>query len=147
MEAFTSSNLMALIILTFLEIALGVFRSESYILRAEETAQQPTGHYQCRDWEKQPTTLLAVLVLHRDGTYEAIDTMKDLQANQPTTSGRYSYERSNQQIDWTSGQWSNRLGLYMPNVKGADFIVVHTKRDPEGKLDGTLRCARTPFPQ
>lgn len=146
MEAFTASGLTALIILTLLEIALGVFPSESYILKAQ-TAQSPTGHYQCRDWEKQPTTLLAVLVLHGDRTYEAIDRMKDLQANRPTTTGRYNYERSKQQIDWTSGQWSNRLGLYVPNVKGTDFIVVHTKRDPEGKLDGTLRCARTLSPQ
>ena len=33
----------------------------------------------------------------------------------------------------------NRLGLYMSKVKGTDFIVIHTKRDPVGKLDGTLR--------
>jgi len=146
MEAFTSSRLTAIIILTFVEIALGIFPSESYTLKAQ-TAQSPTGHYQCRDWEKQPTTLLAVLVLHGDRTYEAIDRMKDLQANRPTTTGRYNYERSKQQIDWSSGQWSNRLGLYVPNVKGTDFIVVHTKKDPEGKLDGTLRCARTLSPQ
>jgi hypothetical protein len=73
--------------------------------------------------------------------------MNDLQANRATTSGKYNYEPSKQQIDWISGQWSNRLGLYVPNVKGTDFIVVHTKREPEGKLDGTLRCTRTLSPQ
>lgn len=134
----------ALITLTFLQIVLAVFRSESYIVKAQDTAQPPTGHYQCREWERQPTILLAVVVLHGDGTYEATDRMKDLQANRPTTTGRYTYDESKQQIDWTSGHWRNRLGLYMPKVKGTDFIVIHTKRDPEGKLDGTMRCARTP---
>lgn len=33
----------------------------------------------------------------------------------------------------------NRLGLYMSKVKGTDFIVIHTKRDPVGKLNGSLR--------
>ena len=42
MEAFTSSGLTALIILTFLEIALGVFPSESYTLKAQ-TAQLTDG--------------------------------------------------------------------------------------------------------
>ena len=31
----------------------------------------------------------------------------------------------------------------MPHVKGTDFVVVHTKRDPENKIDGTLRCLHT----
>jgi hypothetical protein len=35
----------------------------------------------------------------------------------------------------------------MPRVKGTDFVVIHTTRDPEGKVDGTLRCARTLPPQ
>lgn len=147
MEAFSSSGLLALITVAFLEVVLGVFRSESYIVKAQETAQAPTGHYQCRDWERQPTVLLAFLVLQGDGTYEATDRIEDLTANRPTTTGRYTYDESKQQIDWTSGQWRNRLGLYMPKVKGTDFIVIHTKRDPEGKLDGTLRCARTQSPQ
>lgn len=128
-------------------VALWGFLSESYILSAQETVQPPAGHYQCRDWERQPTTLLAVLVLHRDGTYEATDTIKDLQANRATTTGRYNFDESKQQVDWTSGEWRNRLGLYMPRVKGTDFVVIHTKRDPEGKLDGTLRCAHTPSSQ
>ncbi|MGA2005074.1 MAG: hypothetical protein ABSG70_16935 [Terriglobales bacterium] len=48
-----------------------------------------------------------------------------------------------QQIDWSSGDWKDRIGTYMPNVKGTDFVVVHTKKDPEGRIDGVLRCART----
>ena len=108
MEAFTSSGLTALIILTFLKIALGVFTSETYILKAQ-TVQLPTGHYQCRHWEKQPMTLLALVVLHTDRTYEAIDRMNDLQANRATTSGKYNYEPSKQQIDWISA--SGVIGL------------------------------------
>jgi hypothetical protein len=49
-DAFTSSGLLAVITLAFLEIVLGVFRSESYIVKAQETGQPPTGHYQSRDW-------------------------------------------------------------------------------------------------
>jgi hypothetical protein len=37
-DQFTSSRMLALITLAFLEIVLGVFRSESYIAKAQETA-------------------------------------------------------------------------------------------------------------
>ena len=45
MEAFTSSGLTALIILTFLKIALGVFTSVNYIMKAQKV-QLPTRNYQ-----------------------------------------------------------------------------------------------------
>ena len=35
------------------------------------------------------------------------------------------------------------MGTYMPHVKGADFVVVHSRRKPQNKIDGALRCART----
>jgi hypothetical protein len=130
-----------------LGLALGSLLSQSYVADAQETERSLEGQFQCRDWESQPTTLLAVLVLHRDGAYEATDRLDDLKANRPTTTGRYTYEKAKQQIVWTSGEWRNRVALYMPRVKGTDFVVIHTTRDPEGKVDGTLRCARTLPPQ
>jgi hypothetical protein len=106
-------------------------------------AQSPTGQFECRNWEVQPTVLLAALTLNSDGSYQAIDNVADLTANRPSASGHYTYHPNKKQIDFTSGAWNNRLGTYMPQVKGTDFVVIHTRRDPEGKVDGTLRCART----
>ena len=113
------------------------------IAPGQEATWSPVGQFQCRDWESEPTTLLAVFKLKGDGSYEAIDKLDDLKAHRLTTTGRYTYDADKQQIDWTSGGWKDRIGTYMPHVKGTDFVVVHTKRDPENKVDGTLRCART----
>jgi hypothetical protein len=118
-----------------------------HVAAAQDAAQSPAGHFECRDWESQPTILLAVLVLRTDGTYEATDRLDDLNAHRPTTTGRYTFSQDKQQIDWTSGGWKDRIGTYMRHVKGTDFVVVHTKRDPENRSDGTLRCALTPLPQ
>jgi hypothetical protein len=107
-------------------------------------AQSPAGQFECRNWEVQPTVLLAALTLNSDGSYQAIDNTADLTANRPSATGHYTYHPNKKQIDFTSGAWNNRLGTYMPQVKGTDFVVIHTRRDPEGKVDGTLRCARTP---
>jgi hypothetical protein len=127
-----------------LALALAVFLTGTCVATGRETAQSPVGQFECRDWESQPTILLAVLVLHADSSYEATDRVEDLNAHRPTTTGRYGFDEDKRQIDWTSGGWKDRIGTYMPHVKGTDFIVVHTKRDPENKIDGTLRCARTP---
>jgi len=130
-----------------LALALGAFLTGTCVATDRKTAQSPVGQFECRDWESQPTILLAVLVLHADGSYEATDRLDDLNAHRPTTTGRYAFDEDKQQIDWMSGGWKDRIGTYMPHVKGTDFVVVHTKRDPENKIDGTLRCARTPPPQ
>jgi hypothetical protein len=106
-------------------------------------AQFPAGQFECRDWDVQPTVLQAALTLNSDGSYQAIDNMADLTANRPSAKGHYTYHPHRKQIDFTSGGWNNRLGTYMPQVKGTDFVVIHTRRDPEGKIDGTLRCARS----
>lgn len=126
---------------------LGTFLAgAAHVATAQDTARSPAGHFECRDWESQPTILLAVLVLRPDGTYEATDRLDDLNAHRPTTTGQYFFREDKQQIDWTSGGWKDRIGTYMRHVKGTDFVVVHTKRDPENKSDGTLRCALTPPP-
>jgi hypothetical protein len=130
-----------------LALALSAFLAETFVARGRQTPQSPVGQFECRDWESQPTVLLALLVLRADGTYEATDRVDDLNAHRPTTTGRYTFNEDQQQIDWTSGGWKDRIGTYMSHVKGTDFVVVHTKRDPENKADGTLRCARTPSPQ
>jgi hypothetical protein len=113
------------------------------IAAGQRAVSNPTGQFECRDWEKQPTILLAALVLHSDGTYEATDKVGDLTAHRPSATGKYSYDQSKQLIDWTSGGWKGRSGTYMSNVKGTDFVVVHTTQDPEGKISGALRCARS----
>ena len=130
-----------------LPLTLGGFLTGTCVATGQETVQPPVGQFECRDWESTPTVLLAVLVLHGDGSYEATNRVDDLNAHRPTTTGRYTYDVEKQQIDWTSGGWKNRIGTYMPHVKGTDFVVIHTKRDPEGKIDGTFRCARTPPPR
>ena len=131
-----------------LALALGAFLAGTRVAAGRDSAQSPAGQFECRDWESQPTILLAVLVLRADGTYEATDRVDDLNAHRPTTTGRYSFTEDKQQIDWTSGGWKDRIGTYMPHVRGSDVVLVHTKRDPENKAgDGTLRCARTPSPQ
>jgi hypothetical protein len=106
-------------------------------------AQSPTGQFECRNWDLQPTVLLAAFSLNADGSYQATDNVADLTAHRPSATGHYNYDPSKKQIDFTSGAWNNRVGTYMPQVKGTDFVVIHTRRDPEGKIDGTLRCART----
>jgi hypothetical protein len=128
-------------------LALGSFLTGTCVASGREPAQPPVGRFECRDWETQPPILHAVLVLRADGFYEATDRVDDLNAHRPTTTGRYVFDKDKQQIDWTSGGWKERIGTYMPHVKGTAFVVVHTKRDPESKVDGALRCARTPPPQ
>jgi hypothetical protein len=128
----------------WMALAVGAFLAGSRVAIGQDSAQSPVGQFQCRDWESQPTILLAVLVLRADGTYDATDRIEDLNAHRPTTTGRYSLSENRQQIELTSGGWKDRIGTYMRHIKGTDFVVVHTKKDPENKADGTLRCARTP---
>jgi hypothetical protein len=106
-------------------------------------AQSPVGQFECRNWDIQPTVLLAAFSLNADGSYQATDNVADLTAHRPSATGHYTFDPSKKQIDFASGAWNNRVGSYMPQVKGTDFIVIHTRRDPEGKVDGALRCART----
>lgn len=125
-------------------LVLGAYLSGAvHVATSQDKAHSPAGRFECRDWESQPTILQAVLLLRTDGTYEATDRLDDLNAHRATTTGRYSFSEDKQQIDWTSGGWKDRIGTYMRHVKGTDFVVVHTKRDPENKSDGTLRCALT----
>lgn len=130
--------------MTRLGMALFVF---AVFLSASAIAQSATavvvGKFECRDWNNTPTTLIAVLALHRDGSYEATDRVEDLNAHRPSTSGQYRYDKDRQRIDWTSGRWNDRIGTYTPHLKGTDFVIIHTKRDPEGKVDQGISCART----
>jgi len=114
-----------------------------FLCSAPLQAQFPAGQFECRNWEIQPTTLVAVIALNADGSYQATDNVADLTAHRSSATGRYTYDANKKQIDFNSGAWNNRLGTYMPQVKGTDFVVIHTRRDPEGKVDGTFRCART----
>jgi len=127
---------------TVLSIFLGMIFA-LFPIPAPLHAQSPAGQFQCRNWEIQPTVLLAVLTLNADSSYQAIDNVADLTAHRASATGHFAFDPNKKQIDFTSGGWNNRLGTYMPQVKGTDFVVIHTRRDPEGKIDGTLRCART----
>ena len=126
-----------------LALTLTGLLNATWVASGEEKVQPPVGKFECRDWETQPTVLLAALVLRGDGSYEATDKVDDLTANRPSATGKYTYDQSKQLINWTSGGWKGRSGTYMPNVKGTDFVIVHTKQDPEGKVSGALRCARS----
>jgi len=134
----TAETARCLLALTLTGLLNGV-----WVANGEEKVHPPTRHFECRDWETQPTVLLAALVLRGDSSYQATDKVDDLTASRPSATGKYTYDESKQSINWTSGGWKGRSGTYLPNVKGTDFVIVHAKQDPEGKVSGALRCARS----
>ena len=83
-------------------------------------------------------TLLALVVLHTDRTYEAIDRMNDLQANRATTSGKYNYEPSKQQIDWIRA--SGVFGLDFTCLTGKVRISLSFTPRETFKASSMARC-------
>jgi hypothetical protein len=76
------------------------------------------------------------MYLHANGSYEA----KDLTAPIPDVHGRFTYHAKSKTIDWNAGIWKTLLGHYVPNNPGTPFFIVTTKKDPQGKVDGTFQC-------
>jgi hypothetical protein len=103
-------------------------------------ADAPSGKFQCRRYPAPQgyAEPVAYLWIHPNGTYDLLD----LTTTRGKTSGRYSYDRKKQQIDWTTGDWTNFIGRYYPRIEGVPVITVNTKKDPEGHVDGTLPCVR-----
>jgi hypothetical protein len=67
---------------------------------------------------------------------------KDLTTSIPEVHGHFTYDPPKKTIRWDSGIWKTLLGHYNPNPSGTPAFVVTTKKDPEGKVDGTFQCIR-----
>lgn len=107
-------------------------------------AQEPIGEFQCRhqavsDGSAYPQPV-AYLWLWADEHYELLD----LTTTKGKTSGRYSYDSGKREIDWKSGDLSKLAGHYLP---AASLVMLNTKKDPGGPVDGTLPCIRIPSSQ
>ncbi|HET9741385.1 MAG TPA: hypothetical protein VFQ00_01435 [Terriglobales bacterium] len=114
------------------------------VIAISAVAQEPAGEFQCRhqavsDGSAYPQPV-AYLWLHADGHYELLD----LTTTKGKTSGHYSYDLANHEIDWKSGDLSKLAGHYLPT---ASLTMLNTKKDPAGHVDGTLPCVRIPSPQ
>ena len=81
---------------------------------------------------------VAYIWVHPNGTYEVLD----LTTTRGKTSGKFTYDQKNEFIDWTSGDLSKLIGHYFSSVSGQTAIMLNTKKDPEGRMDGTLPCIR-----
>ena len=109
-------------------------------------AKGPQGDFMCRRYEAGSPeggggslTNVARMVLHSDGSYNA----KDLTTSIPEVHGRFTYDAKTKTIQWDSGIWQTLLGHYAPNKgSGTPLFVVTTKKDPQGKVDGTFQCVR-----
>jgi hypothetical protein len=106
------------------------------------SAQGPRGEFMCRRYDSYSSqgsvTNVATMYLHRDGSYQA----KDLTTSIPEVHGHFTYNPHKKNIEWNSGIWKTLLGHYNPSPSGTPFFVVTTKKDPEGKVDGTFQCIR-----
>ena len=107
----------------------------------------PRGKFQCRRYPAQESTSpygdpVAYIWFHPHGVYELLD----LTTTRGKVSGRYAYDRDKREIDWTSGDLSRYIGHELPEVQGIESIRLNTRKDPEGRVDGTLRCLRVPKP-
>jgi hypothetical protein len=114
-------------------------------VNAQGWAQGPKGEFMCRRYEAGPPesgggsfTNVASMRLHGDGSYDA----KDLTTSIPEVHGRFTYDAKAKTIEWNSGIWKTLLGHYAPNRSGTPLFVVTTKKDPQGKVDGTFQCVR-----
>jgi hypothetical protein len=104
-------------------------------------AQNPIGKFQCRQFPGFDGTYsqpVAYIWVYPNGTYEVLDfTIK-----KGKTSGNYVFDRKNQLIDWSSGDLSKLVGHYLPDVSGAAVIILNTRKDSDGHVDGALPCIR-----
>jgi len=113
-------------------------------LSTQMHAQTPQGDFICRQYVGGGSdggwTLENVAVMHLsdDGAYRA----KDLTTAIPEVHGRFTYDEKKKTIVWDSGIWTTLLGHYIPSVAETQVIMVTTKKDPEGTVDGALQCIR-----
>ena len=109
-------------------------------------AEGPQGQFLCRRQEPPPPDSgggyfinVATMRLRADGSYQA----KDLTTSIPEVHGHFTYDAKAKTIEWDSGIWKTLLGHFVPNPSGKPLFVVTTKKDPEGKVDGTFQCVRS----
>ena len=108
-------------------------------LSARAYAKGPHGDFVCRQYSVwYEFTNVASMHLSDDGTFSA----KDLTTNTPEVQGKFTFDTKTKAITWSSGIWATLLGHYVPDVSGTSLLLVTTKKDPEGKINGALRCIR-----
>lgn len=106
-------------------------------------AQVPRGKFQCRRYPTAVDTSpygdpVALIWFHPNGVYDFLD----LSTTKGKTSGHYAYRPHQHEIDWMTGDLSKYVGHDIPEAQkhGITAIRLNTKADPDGKVDGTLRC-------
>jgi hypothetical protein len=80
--------------------------------------------------------MVANMRLNSDGSFRA----KDITTSLPEVRGHFTYDAKAKTIEWDSGIWKTLLGHY--TTSPGPLFVVTTKRDPQGKVDGTFQCVR-----
>ena len=103
-------------------------------------ADAPLGKFQCRRYRTPQgyAEPVAYLWIHPNGTYDVLD----LTTTRGKVSGQYFFDRKKQQFDWVTGDWTKFVGHYFPRIEGTAVIKVTSKKDPEGRVDGTMPCVR-----
>ena len=120
--------------------------SVAFSLTATAYAQGPKGQFVCRRNEAGPPevggstyfTMVANMRLNADGSFQA----KDITTPAPEARGHFTYDKKAKTIEWDSGIWKTLLGHWLPNSSPAPLFIVTTKKDPEGKVDGTFQCVQ-----
>jgi hypothetical protein len=113
-------------------------------LNTQGRAQTPQGDFMCRRFVSGGADAgwilanVAVMHLNDDGTYRA----KDLTTSIPEVHGRFTYDAKTKTLVWDSGIWTTLLGHYLPNLSGTAVLMITTKKDAEGTVDGALQCIR-----
>src|SRR5579859_995520 len=109
---------------------------------ASAHAQGPHGDFVCQQYAvwyaTDAFTNVATIHLGNDGSYSA----KDLTAQMPDVHGKFVYDAKAKTVTWDAGIWATLLGHYVPSVSGTSLLLVTTRKDPEGKVNGTLRCLK-----
>lgn len=115
------------------------------ILSLPAFAATPTGKFQCRRYPPQTGTSpygdpVAYIWLRPHGEYDLLD----LTTTKGKVSGQYVYDKTKHEIDWTTGDRAQYVGHYEPYIEGTKALRLNTKKDPNGRVDGTLWCVRVP---
>lgn len=119
-----------------------VFISILFAFGATAFAQSPHGDFVCRQYSvwaaTDAFTNVATMHLAGDGNYSA----KDLTTHTPEVHGKFGYNAKAKTVTWYSGIWATLLGRFVHDASGASLLAVTTRKDPDGKINGTLRCLR-----
>lgn len=113
-----------------------------FALSARAYAKGPHGDFVCRQYSvwaaTDAFTNVATMHLASDGSYSA----KDLTTQTQEVHGKFAYDSRAKTVTWDSGIWATLLGHFLQDSSGASLLAVTTKKDPDGKINGTLRCLK-----